>query len=993
MVKPATGLLASSISFNDVATKFGISSTNSPALLTSFMTAVDSASLALSLDTTSTTRNAFWAVPGGFYQIVVSLTFDITTTGSLNQLQTFINKQFGLNLALTTINPQVIFTSYTSYTQDPTNPSSVTASTTPNYSLTVQFSISEFNISAVFTPTDLKLMFSDLGTSPAGSSVFQQLQSAGLTSSSASGSPTSLSATALPDNSKTGSTFDSFFQSIKLWNLTIGFDSATSGSSGGNGDVYWAVGLLGRHFHVGSSLQDLLVAITYDSRTTTFEGELVTSLNIPSPRQYDYQSWKDIDSSLVSPGSSVDFSSTFGGNKPPQQIPTSLPEAVIIYQKSQGGAGYHFLVSLSIGDNSLNTPPGSKPAPNGFDWGSIQINLLLQNDGINSSTNIQVLSHFALPLPSGSPAIAPPSIDLDLQYDSTRNYWLLEAEANNIQIASLGSYFDSNINGQVQKTVGLLYIKSLSILYTFDGKGDSSSFVFTGALVLGDLELDLYYQYQSATPSVGAQNASAVLWADGAPDGVSALPAPSSTPTWFFEAFLGAASPSSKLQDVVTSISPSTKLPSFVGNIAINPASGGNSPGKLKLMPIDASGGLILIIQIVLADLDFTFVYLAPATGDSQIIFRISVDKIPVISSIPLIKQLPQPFDSLLYLYLSGDAGLTQGTLDDVINKQLEGLTIPKIPYQVTNTGGSSPVALRAGHHFMVLHNHGEVILDHVFNDDAAGSQDPAQPDATPAAAMSTALVIHPLAEAATDNSNDPAPTKGKLDVQLPFLSISGLTFQFKQASLYIDIDASMLLGPINFTVIGFEIVLHLSKVQLNDLSKMLTDGFITFGIHGLSVSIDESPLEIAGVFIHTQGSDPQGHPVEEYMGGVAIGFEAWQFVAVGAYEIVTLPQGNYKSVFIYAKLNGPLFSLGFATISGVRLGFGYNSVVRSPTMAELPQFPFLDGAAEGNAGNDPLKIIRAMTGEGGGKAWVSPQEDAYWGAVVCISRNLSSNC
>jgi hypothetical protein len=580
-----------------------------------------------------------------------------------------------------------------------------------------------------------------------------------------------------------------------------------------------------------------------------------------------------------------------------------------------------------------------------------------------------------------------PAINLDLEFDSADNYWFLEASADYVQIGNLTNYFDSSITSHVQNTVGSLYIKKLDIVYTFSGTGDSSSFLFQGSLVLGDLELDLYYQYQSSeVSSVGGKTASSLVWSKGAPANATPPSSLNAQQPWVFEAFLGAASPNSTLQSVVSSIAPGIKtLPSFVGGIPVNPSSGGNAPGKLKLVPLESTGsvedGLLLIVQIVLADLDFTFVYLSTSTK-TQIIFRVSVDQIPLISSIPLIKQLPQPFDSLLYLYLDGDTGISQDDLDNVINTQLSSLNIPIIAYQGTNTSGSSaPVALQAGHHFMVIQN-SNVVLDHVFNDADANSQDPDMSSSTSAAGTSTALVVSPLAvPAATDDSNDPAPTKGNLDVQLPFLSISGLTFQFKQGSLYIDIDATLLLGPISFTAIGFEIVLHLSKVVLNDLSQMLTNGFITFGIHGLDISIDQSPLEIAGVFIHTLGTDQQGESIDEYMGGVAIGFEEWQFVAVGAYEIVTSTTSKYKSVFIYAKLNGPLFSLGFATVSGVRLGFGYNSVVRSPTMNQLPQFPFLTGNSEDGAGNDPLKILTSMTG--GAQPWVSPQEDAYWGAVV----------
>jgi uncharacterized protein DUF6603 len=992
MVKPATGDLTSTIAFDTVAGKFGISSATAPPLLKSFLSTVDSGSIALSLDVTSTTRNALWAVPGGFYQIVVSLTFNMTTTGSVNQIQSFINQQFGLNLSISAINPQVIFTSFTSYNQSTTDPSSVTVSSTPNYNMIVQFEIAEFTIAALFTSTDVELIFSDVGTPSANTSIFQRLQSAGLTSSSAPGGSGSLSAKALPDSTKSNpSAFDKFLDEVKLWYLTIGFDNVDpSSSTSTNGDIYWSVGLLGQ-FSIKSGSPKLLVALTYDTRTTQFDGYLVTSKNIPSPSQYDFQTWQLIPASLLPTTTSVDISSVFGGNKPPSSFPSAISEASIIYQQGADRNSYSFSANLVLGTNPSNPSTGgagsgSAVAPSAFDWAFIKVNLLLQNDGTNSTTNLQVLSYIPLSLAPSSLPTASSGIVLDLQYNSAKDFWLLLVEADMIQITNLTGYFDQSIGTHVQSTIGSLYVKSLNILYNFNGAGDASSFLFTGALVLGDLELDLFYQYQSGTPSTSGQPASSLVWGSKPPANVSS---PSAASPWVFEAFLGAADATTTLQKVIQSIRPGITLPSFVANITVNTSSGGNSPGKLKLLPVD--GGLLLIVQFILADLDFTFVSLS-TTDSSHMIFRISVDKIPLIDSIPLTKALPQPFDSMLYFYLDGETGLNQ-TDFDLINTQLASLNIPKLIAKTTQdaSAGSSEEVIQAGHHFMVLQGT-NVVLDHVFSDEAAQSQDPSDPsdpNSSAAVGASDKRVVLRSAVAASDSGGDPAPTKGNLDVQLPFLSISGLTFQFKQASLYIDIDATMLLGPINLTIIGFEIVLHLSKVTLNDFSNMLTNGFITFGIHGLSLSIDESPLEIAGVFIHNIGTDPSGNTVDEYMGGVAVGFEAWQFVAVGAYEIITSPS-NYKSVFIYAKLNGPLFSLGFATVSGVRMGFGYNSVVRSPTMAELPNFPFLDGSAENGAGNDPLKILNAMTGSGSGKPWVAPQEDAYWGAVVRLSLPLA---
>jgi hypothetical protein len=994
MVAPPTAPLNAQITLDEVVAKFGITAANSPALLTSFLSDMNSASLALKLNALPSTRNALWAVPGAVYQVVVSLTFDIQTAGSVAQIQGFVNKEFGLNLTLATFTPQVILTSLTSYTPSPTDPTTMTFTTT--YNMLVRFQIVGFEISVLFTPTDVSLIVNEVGTSSSGTSVYQTLNTAGLTSSSASGTSQTLSSSALPDNSKTNSAFDQLLSGIILWNLTIGFDAITAQPASGstpatNGNVYWEVGLLGVcNFGSGASKQELLVGVTYDSRTSSFSGKLIFTTDLPTAnmlRQYNYQSWTNIPTALVtsSLGPDLNLGTIVGLKNPPPQIPLKITEGSVTYQ-GQSGGGYSFAVAVNITNNPLQTTAGSPPstaAPSDFDFSSLKLNVLLSNNGTTTSTSIQVLSTVALAPGPSTPPVDPaddttPGVHLDLEYVSgvPDSYWYLEAKANNIQLSQLANYFDSTVRTQAVASVGSLVVRSLDILYTFDQAGDASSFLFTATLVLGQLELDLYYQY--VTPAVTSQSASSLAWAGGGqPAEASTLPP--GTP-WIFEAFLGSTSPTSTIQSIITSISPSgPTLPGFVGTIPVNPASGGNSPGKLRLEKVD--GDLVLVIQLALADLDFTYISIG-----SKTVFRISVDQIPLIDSIPLISKLPQPFDSLLYLYLSDSAnvGLTASDLGTV-NKQLGDLNIPLLATKSNNTAASDAPVLYAGHHFMVLQK-GDVVLDHVFSDANANSTDPTA-TAAPAVAPATsnALVVR-AAAASTDSSDAAAPTKGNLDVQLPFLSISAITLQFKQASLYIDIDATMMLGPISCSVIGFEVVLHLSQVTLNDLSKMLTNGFITFGIHGLAVSIDESPLEIAGVFIHdTVGS------VERYMGGVSIGFEEWQFTAVGAYELITDPSGNYKSVFVYAKLNGPLVSLAFATISGVRLGFGYNSIVRSPTMVELPSFPFLSGDAEGGAGNDPLKILQSLIGgsggSGGGQAWVSPKEDAYWGAVVCLFR------
>jgi len=983
------------IPFSDVAAKFNISSSNSSTLLATFLDVINSAALTLQLDTSSSTKNALWAVPAAVYQVVVSLTFDVKTGGILASIQSFLAQQFGLTLNLGTAQHQVTFTSFTSYkSTDWTN--SADLSTSSSYNIIFGFQISNFDASIVFTPNDVTLIVTESVVS--NTPIFQNLSSAGLTSSSASGSSTSLASSAIP------SAGDQFLNGVQLWNLKIEFDvisgeTSPSPSQPTNGPIYWAVGLTGTAaFGSGSNAQELSVAISYDTRTSLFLGRLITASNVSNAnttRLYDYQKWTYIPT--TTPGSNLSLAEMIGLNKPPPEIPQSILDGSITYGKPKSGSGFTFALSADIGNNSGKSTPNGGAAPSNFDWSSIYLNVLLQSDGTTMSTAIQVLSNTALTAPTASSNTSTtfaPSINLDLEYNSGN--WTLEASADNVQISQLSNYFDSGIVSHISSTVQSLTLKFLDIVYTFSKKGDASSFLFTAALVLGELELDLYYQYVSPllnSDSSGQKSAAAMVWNGSPPSQVTTTldgTTGSSDAPWIFEAFLGATSPKSTIQSVVSSISPGTNLPGFVGNIPVQPANGGNSPGKLKLVPLKPypNGGLLLVVQVLLSDLDFTFVLLSPASSNSKMAFRISVDQIPLIDSIPLIKDLPQPFDSLLYLFVSDDSGtgLTQSDLD-TINPQLDELKIPKIQAKGNNTTNSDTTGvIKAGHHFMVIQG-GNVVLDHNFNN--GGEQ-------APAAGTTSAMEIQQLDSSTSNSANngpEPAPTKGNLDVQLPFLSISAVTLQFKQASLYLDFDATMMLGPISFTLIGFEIVLNLSGVTLNDLSKMLTDGFISFGIHGMDLSIDESPLDIAGVFIHNQTTQ-NGTSVDEYAGGVSIGFEEWEFVAVGAYELITFtsPQGSYKSVFVYAKLDGPLVSLAFATISGVRLGFGYNSSVRFPTMAELPQFPFLDGSAEANAGNDPMLLLNALVGSrGSNQPWVSPKEDSYWGAVVCLILSILS--
>lgn len=63
-----------------------------------------------------------------------------------------------------------------------------------------------------------------------------------------------------------------------------------------------------------------------------------------------------------------------------------------------------------------------------------------------------------------------------------------------------------------------------------------------------------------------------------------------------------------------------------------------------------------------------------------------------------------------------------------------------------------------------------------------------------------------------------------------------------------------------------------------------------------------------------------------------------------------------------------------------MRLGFGYNSFVQSPTVDQITSFPFVNDHSSTGAGDNPLQIVKNMTQTV--PPWVSPKQDSYWFAA-----------
>ncbi|KAK3361256.1 hypothetical protein B0T24DRAFT_671514 [Lasiosphaeria ovina] len=146
-------------------------------------------------------------------------------------------------------------------------------------------------------------------------------------------------------------------------------------------------------------------------------------------------------------------------------------------------------------------------------------------------------------------------------------------------------------------------------------------------------------------------------------------------------------------------------------------------------------------------------------------------------------------------------------------------------------------------------------------------------------------------------------------------LKVSGIGLVFEKGKLGIHLDASLLVGPIGAGLKGLTISFDLSKIGgLHDLLKCPVD----VSMDGFDMSFDKDPTA----------------EMEQFSGGVTVSLKTFSIAALGQYaQVAEVPQVHpaYDSFFVYAMMEGTLFTVGWADVPGLIAGFGYNSKLRLP--------------------------------------------------------------
>jgi hypothetical protein len=165
---------------------------------------------------------------------------------------------------------------------------------------------------------------------------------------------------------------------------------------------------------------------------------------------------------------------------------------------------------------------------------------------------------------------------------------------------------------------------------------------------------------------------------------------------------------------------------------------------------------------------------------------------------------------------------------------------------------------------------------------------------------------------------------------------LQSVSLGMKGGKVNLLISGGLIIGPVDFELIG---------LQVSSPPKTFDP---TFDLQGLSLGINKPPLLLKGMFakaeIDVSYNDTVWH-VPSYTGELIVGYNEFQFLAVGSYASVD----GHPSIFFYGFLGAPIVGLPpLITISGLALGFGYNRRLVMPQAKDVDNFVLVEPIVKG---------------------------------------------
>ncbi|WKT42089.1 hypothetical protein QSH57_006895 [Fusarium oxysporum f. sp. vasinfectum] len=641
------------------------------------------------------------------------------------------------------------------------------------------------------------------------------------------------------------------------------------------------------------------------------------------------EKWAILKPLTTSPALSIDIATLIPGQTV-VDIPDTLPSQITLASIELSQESF----SLRCQATANPPSPGSAPQPYlgevvlaaYFNWGS--------SSAFTFDVGISVL----LEPPEDSEFDVPAAFVGTLGYDSAKSSWELTASINGLYAAVLAEFFHDDEKSHVGPLINSIAINTLSVEYSYERqsgntpKSVGSRFVISGDLVIAGLRLNLDFKYTSSG--------------------------------FTFSAALNPEKRDATIGDILTDLLGSSfDIPDFVSDTLIV---GDNQDAfriNIQKMKDDSNvESFQFLASLKIGQLQFLFSQLHSTKwgpkDPSKRLFKAAINGFGKMElEIPLVGTLYQPLDELYFLFAQDPkpprapgqlTGLTRediGLLNSGVLKSDQLLVADKIK---PDKAQPTDLLVPSGCHFAVIIRNvakGEraCLLSYGFM--------------TPKPSSSQALVSG--AEQKGRRRTEEEMDDGGPSAQAPFKKDTG-PVAISNVSLNLDRLDSLL---------GFTL-----NTRFKTLDELPT---ISVNIDGLAASFDRRPLTIAGIIVH--GNDGA---MDYYAGGLIIGFRPYQFQAAGFYGVITLPNSSnkFQSVFVFAKLNGPLMTLAFAEISGICGGFGYNSSVKLPSVDQVSDFPFINSGRLSDNENAQQVLLELVDPSAGG--WFQPLDSTYWGAI-----------
>ncbi|KAI0901553.1 hypothetical protein F4806DRAFT_490030 [Annulohypoxylon nitens] len=636
----------------------------------------------------------------------------------------------------------------------------------------------------------------------------------------------------------------------------------------------------------------------------------------------------------------------------PENIPTEISRAYIVL--SQDSVAIGGTVESKIFDTSKEYP-----APQ-LDLGVISIDGSYSWKTKNATLSVGIMVEMKPSIYSKHQDTATLAGSID--YNSGK--WTLSASLNGLYLSTLYEFFDKS-SGEGDHVIPLIEsieVESMDLVYNYEktesspaGTVSGSDFTFKGVLDVDVLQLNFDFVYKDRA--------------------------------WKIEASLDAGTPTT-IGQILRSIlgDQDLDIPGFLNDATLNP-----DKDIIKLAvekgPTGNGGSsnfqFITTLTVTPGDFQITLTFAQlhgedwPATSPSKRLVKVTLTAVPTVD-IPLVGNLTQPFDEMYYMWIQDSSNQIGPQMPGLTRQDIANLNLnlimqehPLVAKDKAKTPNKNDVLLEAGSHLAIIVKDEkgvrECLLDYDFKRQAVQSQannKKRQRQAVESGRYITAAGDEEKSE--SDGTNVSAPFKKKSGP----LSISNIGLKYVDKVLHISFNATMELGPVGLSLLGFSLNLELTSLDLKQVTMLPPS------LEGFTVAFERKPLTIAGIIRHGQSST-----LNYYAGGLIVGWTPYQLEAAGFYgEAKPKGASPFTSIFVFARLDGPLITLEFAEISGVTGGFGYKSEVRIPTAAQVTSFPFVDQSQLGSA-ETALDALEKLTDPGAG-GWFAPHDDTFWAAA-----------